>query len=58
MSSIQSVVSSLPRAKLLALASGIICQLSFFGAVLVMAIGLHGEMRGVIDPRSMEYGVI
>jgi hypothetical protein len=46
------------RAKLLALISGIICQLSFFGAIAVMALGLHGEMRGVLAPRFIGYAAI
>jgi protein-S-isoprenylcysteine O-methyltransferase Ste14 len=58
MSSIQSAFSPFSRAKLLALISGIICQLSFFGAVTVMAIGLHGEMRGIPTPSSIGYGAI
>lgn len=56
MSSIQSVFSPSYRAKLLALISGIICQLSFFGAVTVMAIGLHGEMRGIVTLHSIGFG--
>lgn len=50
MSASQRRYSPSLRAKLLALVSGVVCQLSFFTAVAVMALGLHGEMKGFGAP--------
>lgn len=58
MSSSQGVFSPSSPTKLLALISGIICQVSFFGAIAVMAIGLHGEMRGVVARLFIGYAAI
>jgi protein-S-isoprenylcysteine O-methyltransferase Ste14 len=46
------------RAKLLALVSGGVCQISFFAAVAVMAIGLHGEMTGLVTTSTSWLGTV
>jgi protein-S-isoprenylcysteine O-methyltransferase Ste14 len=46
------------RAKLLALVSGVVCQISFLAAVGVMAIGLHGEMVGLAPIQTVGFGAI
>ena len=58
MSRLQSRVTPLHRAKLLALVSGVVCQASFFAAVAVMAIGLHGEMIGLSNTQTAGLGAI